>query len=732
MVNMKKTAKLKVLLCKLPAPEFPYFKRWGNVPLAAGYLKAMAYRENLMRYVDIKILEYSKNDLCGDAKLIDTIILEKPDVLGFTLYERNSFRSLYIAKKIKRKLKRVKIIVGGPEVSREDSSYIMNCDAIDIGCIGAGEYTFIDIIKHCLAGKSDYNDIKGIFYRTDDGVRLTPEREPIARLDDIPSPHLLGIINPEDYTEAWIETTRGCFNKCTYCSQGSVPLTSFSSERIYKEIEYLMNKDITMLRILDNDFIITPNFKDTCGYLKKFNRNKNVIVRVWFQTDHINKKTMKSMKNTGIKSVEVGLQTINPATLARIQRKLDLSKFQRGIRLMKKANYRILEADVMAGLPGEKIEDVMKTIKFCDDNKLPIHAVFLLEVLPNTELRKFADEYGIKHRSRPPYTISSSRYLSRRDIRKIQELRHSFLWKKYPYLVGHIYPVPNLVSYSSPNIFNEAEATRCKDPVINNVYKKGDKLVNVVVLHMDHKFQAVDRLKRLGRMLRRDIGNPVTIWVKSKSLARDLGLIKALLQPITRLNPFVLWNIILETTNEFPTSVIDDIKKSLSCKEKIFDLYQNHEPINICIVIPWPGNRFSKEWLEDLCRHQRVIWSLDLSEKDKWRRIVKDIFKEERSKVFLLDFVRHSRVEFVIDVEKLLAKEYSKKEATERILIFRNLVLGLSYRRRIDPGDLTKIRNFVGSRLEFDKRLALSSILESSPQNVLDCIEWKRKIGRPV
>ena len=56
---MKKRPKLKIVLCKLPTPNFLMFKKWGGVPLGVGYLKAMAYKEGLMDYVDIKIIENS-------------------------------------------------------------------------------------------------------------------------------------------------------------------------------------------------------------------------------------------------------------------------------------------------------------------------------------------------------------------------------------------------------------------------------------------------------------------------------------------------------------------------------------------------------------------------------------------------------------------------------------------------------------------------------------------------
>lgn len=720
---MKKKTKLKILLCKLPAPEFSFLKKWGNVPLGIGYLKAMAHKEKLIKYVNIKILEYSKNDLSGDAKLIDTILSENPDIVGLSLYEWNSLRSLYIAKKIKQKLQKVKIIVGGPEVTREDSAYIMNCDAIDIGCIGEGEFTFIEIIKHCLNGSNDYSDIKGISYRKGDEVRLTPERERIKRLDYIPSPYLLGIINPRDYSEVWLETSRGCVNKCSYCVSGSQPLISFSSGRSYKEIKYLMGENIKLLRILDNDFISTPNFKTTCLFLKDSNRKKKVHIQVWFQADRVNEDAIKLMKNTGIKSVEIGLQTINPVSLSEIHRKLNLANFVRGMKLLKDGKFESL-IDLIIGLPGDRLEDIQRTLKFCKDKEYDVgRAPFVLEILPGTELKKCADKYKIKYRKEPPYLTSNSRYLSRKDIKKALSL---FNYK------GYDYPIPDLVTYSNPKIFNETEATIGKSPFINvnNINKKIDALLTTLILTMDYNFQTVNRLKLLGQTLSRNVANPLTIWVKNKSIERALGLIKALFRPISEINPFLLCNIILETSNEFPTSIIVDIKKSLKLKEKIFDHSLLYEPINLVVMLPWGSNDFNKKWLDNLCKYAKFLWYLDFSEKDEWESVVKDIFKEERNSPFLLDFVRHSNFEFVIKVKRLITKESFKKQNAKRYIIFRNSVLNHSVRTRVEGFKLYRPEKLVGSKLIFDKRLNVSSVLKENPKNILDSIEWQKNLRR--
>ncbi|MCP4155297.1 MAG: hypothetical protein GY757_46655, partial [bacterium] len=151
--------KFKVLLIQLPFLR----EEMSNIPLAAGYLKAMAHQDSMLEDIDIEILK-NKTTNTGDAILIKEILAGKPDMVGFSLYLWNTERSLFIAEEIKKKSPRIKIVIGGPEVN-EDSYHLFENSAVDIGCIGEGEAVFVDILKHAFYNQTDINSIKGIFYR---------------------------------------------------------------------------------------------------------------------------------------------------------------------------------------------------------------------------------------------------------------------------------------------------------------------------------------------------------------------------------------------------------------------------------------------------------------------------------------------------------------------------------------------------------------------------------------
>ena len=209
---MSQNRKKRVLLIQLPMPQFAYRKVWGNIPLAAGYLKTSASKVGLSDLFDIEILDAKSSCLESDARLIKTIANKRPDVLGFTLYYWNGLRSLSVAGRVKSLLPDTKVLVGGPEVT-VDSGYILRDKTVDMGCIGQGERTFTEMLKAILSG-NDYSTVPGIFHRVEDRVIVNKSDSPFKHPEDIPSPYLNGIIDPRVYERAWLETQRGCPFQC--------------------------------------------------------------------------------------------------------------------------------------------------------------------------------------------------------------------------------------------------------------------------------------------------------------------------------------------------------------------------------------------------------------------------------------------------------------------------------------------------------------------------------------
>src|SRR5262245_36046722 len=136
----------RILLVQLPIPPLGPQPIRGNVPLAAGYLKQFAEQRGLAEHFYIEILPAVDANRLGDQALVETICSNDPWMVGFTCYLWNIDRTLWVADQIKRRRPQAIIIVGGPEITR-DNDWVLETACLDYAAIGEGEQTFAELLE---------------------------------------------------------------------------------------------------------------------------------------------------------------------------------------------------------------------------------------------------------------------------------------------------------------------------------------------------------------------------------------------------------------------------------------------------------------------------------------------------------------------------------------------------------------------------------------------------------
>src|SRR5476651_809665 len=84
------------------------------------------------------------NLLC-DRDLVTALAEREPWMVGFTCYLWNIERTLWIAQELKRLCPWVHIVLGGPEITA-DNSWVLESPAYDFAVIGEGEQTFAQLL----------------------------------------------------------------------------------------------------------------------------------------------------------------------------------------------------------------------------------------------------------------------------------------------------------------------------------------------------------------------------------------------------------------------------------------------------------------------------------------------------------------------------------------------------------------------------------------------------------
>src|SRR5688500_2833010 len=197
----------RLRLVQLPVPQPAALAATGNVPLAAGSLGVSARVHGLdKRGLAMEVVPPAITDSYGDTLLADYIARDQPDYVGFSLYLWNVERSLHLAREVKRRSPRTRVLVGGPEVS-SDNPFVLSQSGFDIAVTGEAEDTFGLVMERLLTGR-DVNGLPGVAVRHPlMGLGpFGPSPSASFPMTAYPSPYLEDLVPVEAHRSTYIET----------------------------------------------------------------------------------------------------------------------------------------------------------------------------------------------------------------------------------------------------------------------------------------------------------------------------------------------------------------------------------------------------------------------------------------------------------------------------------------------------------------------------------------------
>jgi radical SAM superfamily enzyme YgiQ (UPF0313 family) len=419
---------LRVLLVQLPIQELVFRRVRGNELVAPGYLKAAAEKA-LGRRVAVEILEREAVDRLGDAALARAIAARAPDLVGFSLFLWNSARSVALASAVKQLLPESAVVVGGPEVTR-DNPWCVAADGVDVGVVGEGEQTFEELLRWCLGeGPADLDRIPGLALprRTRRTLPLEGESEvhytaarPAIDLGGLPSPYLSGAIQVEFDRAISVETLRGCPFKCSFCYyyKQFAKVNAFPREWLREHFRYAREHGVQELFFLDPTLNARPHFSEFLDEVIAANQGLGLELHAELVADMVDERIADKLERAGFKGVECGLQSANMTALQAVNRMCDLERFASGVTRMDRRGI-VVKTDLIIGLPEDDADSMRRSIDWVRTRKLDADVqVFHLMVLPGTELREKADTFGYERLRRPPYYATRSRWMDEAVMRR--------------------------------------------------------------------------------------------------------------------------------------------------------------------------------------------------------------------------------------------------------------------------------------------------------------------------
>lgn len=301
-----------------------------NENIGVGYIAAYARAKGKK----VEILDLNARGWTNE-QAIDYIRHRSAAVIGVSiLFQEGAKEALDLIGGLRRANVNSSIIIGGIYPTFEYRALLENHPEIDYVCLGEGEETFYDLVE-CVITGGDISKVSGIAYLERGEVKETPARKPVMDLDMLPFPSrdiLPAMLNKKPY--ASIVSSRGCYGRCSFCS-----VSGFFSyigaryryrkpEKIVEEIEVLI-RDYGVNKFTFDDANFIANGKRGKDRAAEFadivmQKGLNIEYSIQCRADDVDVELFKTLKDSGLVRVYLGIESGSPAQLERYKKDLSV------------------------------------------------------------------------------------------------------------------------------------------------------------------------------------------------------------------------------------------------------------------------------------------------------------------------------------------------------------------------------------------------------------------------
>lgn len=377
----------KVLLVNPPG-EF----KTPVLPLGLASIAAYLQKND----VEVQIIDAWAEELSYD-ELGNKVSKTKADIIGVYIVSPRYNEAKSTIEVCRQALSDSIIIAGGPHPSAVPQETLKEIPQLDICGIGEGEITMLELVKGL-----PFSAINGIAYRDEKVIKLTPPREFIKNLDELPLPARelfptgkykthppYGRKNPY-FT---MITSRGCPFQCAYCSKDVFKnnFRTLSPKKVCDEMEELISKyGAQEIHFYDDDFTIDmERAEKICDEILR--RQIKIIWSCTTRVDLINEKLLRKMKAAGCWLISYGVESGSQKILNAINKGFTVKQAVSTFNLTRKIGIRTL-GYFMVGLPNETKETIKETIDLAKELKPDFVSWGILVVYPGSSFFKAIKE----------------------------------------------------------------------------------------------------------------------------------------------------------------------------------------------------------------------------------------------------------------------------------------------------------------------------------------------------
>lgn len=374
-----------------------YEDRWGQyykgagdtfpqgIGSIAGYLEKHGFPVTLL-----------EPDIEGfDLKRMEQFLREGQfDIIGISAFTTTIHLVYRTASLIKRIRAATSVVVGGAHPTIFPEHTLEECAEIDYVITHEGEKPFLELLCAFQQGLP-LADVSNLYYREKDAIQHSLKTAQWLDLDElplfpyhlfdlskyVPAPSLRRVLPTFNYM-----AQRGCPYDCSFCST----LTHGRKVR-YRSV----HRVIEDLKILKRDFSVRglifegSNFTAKTSWVEELCQcmiNESLKLS-WYAMGRVDleQRLLPLMKKAGLWCMSFGIESANPTTLAKMNKKIDPAQVKETLTLLKRLNVRSIGSFIL-GYPGETEEDVKRTIDWACELPLDVAVFFIPVPFPQTKL----------------------------------------------------------------------------------------------------------------------------------------------------------------------------------------------------------------------------------------------------------------------------------------------------------------------------------------------------------
>lgn len=295
----------------------------------------------------------------------------------FTTYYEETKEIISIIKALN---KRAVIIAGGYHASLHPEYLLNECGA-DYCVTGEGEETSVKLLDAILSGCRP-EDVPNLAYK-DSTIKKTKAGF-IENIDSIPLP-ARGMLRSRDFRmyhrrAVSMITSRGCPNKCSFCTSKSVWGHTFrmrSISSVINEIEDCVSNYNTNIINFEDDNLFPSRSRaiDLLNNLKEIRKypDKNIEFTAMngISIEQLDGTLIQEMKQAGFNEINLSLVTYSADLQEKYSRPFDSERFKEIADAAVRLNMNV-RAYYILGLPDQSKDEIEFTIRFLKELNISI------------------------------------------------------------------------------------------------------------------------------------------------------------------------------------------------------------------------------------------------------------------------------------------------------------------------------------------------------------------------